>query len=129
MTPGEKLAETIDALELAKINSKRAQANADMEKIRIQRERRSEYLDKLEQYFYETIEAGKVPYKKETNYTHESWIKAARDGKASNQDLWDQFSKRLATQKLRAVVKEQDDGMGMKSWITITVDPIRPGTR
>ena len=50
-------------------------------------------------------------------------------GKAAHQDIWDGLRNWAREQALIVVAHEDHDGMGMDSWITLTADAVRPGTR
>ena len=128
MKLGEKLKQTLDELERAKINGIEAQHRADMEKIRKARADTKDWLDFIRETFVNQIEAGKVPLKKIENFDRESWLKKAVQGKAENQDLWNDFRQYWRSEGLEPEINEAHDGMGMKSWINFTVKvlPERP---
>ena len=116
MKLGEKLAKTFDELEAAKIKALADKAAADLAKVRRERETLNHFVDDFRQYLIDTITADKVPAKKVNDYTRQQWI---RDGLRN----W------AREQALIVVAHEDHDGMGMESWITLTADAVRPGTR
>ena len=61
MKLGDKLKQTLDELERAKINELDSQHRADMEKIRKARADTKDWLDNVKENFIIKIEAGKVP--------------------------------------------------------------------
>lgn len=128
MKLGEKLKQTLDELERAKINGIEAQHRADMEEIRKARADTKDWLDSIRETFVNQIEAGKVPLKKIENFDRQSWINKAVQGKAENQDLWNDFQQYWRSEGLDPEIKEAHDGMGTKSWINFTVKvlPKRP---
>jgi hypothetical protein len=122
MTLGEKLKATFAELEQAQIKGAEAQHNADMEKIRKERKDIEDKLDKMRDLFVEQIEAGKVPLKKIKNMEWKDWVKAAsRSGKASHQDLWNEFTNFWAKEGLSIRINDAHDGGGMEDWINVTL--------
>lgn len=123
MSLGDKLKKTIDELEAAGIRSAAAQANADLAAIRLARAEKARYIDSLKQKIVEAINAGRVPSIKEENYAHQTWIKAAKSGKGDFHNMWDEFVREMGQEKLKVVVSDAHDGVGMRDWLVITVVP------
>ena len=128
-TLGEKLSKTIDELEAAKIKELEAKAAADLAKVRKERQELFNFVDDFRQYLIDTIVAEKVPAKKVTSYDRQRWIRDAVKGSAAHQDIWNSLRDWAREQRLVIVAREEHDGMGMDSWITLTAEPVRPGTR
>ncbi len=129
MKLGEKLAKTVDELEAAKIKALEEKAAADLAKIRKERQELFNFVDDFRQYLIDTITAEKVPAKKVTNYDRQCWIREAVKGTAAHQDIWNGLRNWAREQALVIIAREDHDGMGMDSWITLTADAVRPGTR
>lgn len=128
-TLGDKLAKTIAELDAAKINTLDAQAIADLAKIRKDREALSTFVDNFRDYLIDSIMAEKVPARKVTDYTRQEWVRQAAKGSAAHQDIWNSLRNWASEQGLVVVVREEHDGQGMASWITLTVDTVRSSTR
>lgn len=126
---GEKLAETLDELEKAKIKGLEEQANADREKIRKERLKLTRLKDDTIASFTSSIEEGKVPLIKIKDYDRKKWVQDAVKNKASHQDIWDELSAWARQNALYIKVEDAHDGVGIESWINLTVVPVRPGTR
>ena len=122
MKLGEKLAKTFAELEVAKIKELEAKAAADLAKIRAEREVLDNFVNEFRQYVTDTITAEKVPAKKIRDYTRQQWIRDAVKGTAKHQDIWDGLRNWASNQALIIVPREQHDGVGMESWITLTID-------
>lgn len=128
-TLGEKLAKTIDELEAAKIKALEEKAAADLAKVRKERQELFNFVDDFRQYLIDTIVAEKVPAKKVTGYDRQKWIREAVKGDAKHQDIWNGLRDWAREQRMVVIAREDHDGMGIDSWITLTVEPVRPGTR
>lgn len=124
---GDQLKDILEELEAAKIKSLEEKANADREKIRKRRLEVYNFLNDFYGYVVKSIMQGRVPLKKVKDYDMQQWIRNARDGKAEHQDIWNEQQKRLSLNKLAYVIEEAHDGMGMESWINLSVAP-RIGT-
>jgi hypothetical protein len=122
---GEKLKATMALLAEAKVNAALAQSNADMERIRIKREKRVAFADRIMAEIVASITAGRVPYLKITNYDDRSWITSAEKGQAEFQNLWSDLIRELGKEKLELQIKIDHDGQGMKDWMIITVNPTK----
>jgi hypothetical protein len=126
---GDKLAKTIDELEAAKIKALNEKAAADLAKVRRERQELFNFVDDFRQYLIDVIVAEKVPAKKVANYDRQRWIRDAVKGNAAHQDIWNSLRDWAREQRITVVAREEHDGMGMESWITLTVEPVRAGTR
>lgn len=120
---GSKLKTTLVELEAANLKNLQDKANADIEKIRKQRQEKVELFEIITQTFINQIENNKVPYEKITNYTLQEWIRNARLGKAEFNDVWYQFVNYFKNEKCGVVIEEGHDGMGMESWIILSLTP------
>lgn len=126
MKLGEKLKQTLDELEQANIKGLEAQASADMEAVRRDRVDVEDWLNSIRFELVDQIEHGRVPLKKVKAYTRRIWLQAAKAGHAANQDLWNEFKQFWVREGLEIVLQEAHDGMGMESWINLTVKVLRP---
>lgn len=126
---GDKLAKTIDELEAAKIKALNEKAAADLAKVRRERQELFNFVDDFRQYLIDVIVAEKVPAKKVTNYDRQRWIRDAVKGNAAHQDIWNSLRDWAREQRMTVIAREEHDGMGMESWITLTAEPVRAGTR
>ncbi len=130
MKLGAKLQETIAELEAANIKGLAAQATADMTKIKAERDHFRIFLDNIREDFSATIKSGRVPMTKITESRHTDWLeKVSGSIDAPHQDLWNQFVSFFKTEALRVNVNNEHDGVGKHSWTTISVAPVKPGTR
>jgi hypothetical protein len=125
MKLGDQLQATITELEQAGIRAASEQAAADLKKVRADREARQFKLDQLKLNIVNLIKMDKVPFVKIDAYSEQKWFKDAHLGKAKNQELWTEFTKFFRNEKLEILINDQHDGQGMKSWITITVQPTK----
>ena len=126
---GSKLAATLDELESDKIKSVADKENADLEKIRKERAALEVLRDETINQITNSIESGKVPRIVVKSYEKRQWILDAVKGNAAHQAVWENLKSWARTNALVIRVIEEHDGGGMESWISITVDPVRPGTR
>lgn len=126
---GVKLSATIDELESAKIKSLADKSTADLEKIRKERAALEVLRDETIKQLTDSIESGKVPRIIVKSYEKRQWIRSAVKGDAPHQAVWENLKSWARTNALVIRVIEEHDGGGMESWISITVDPVRPGTR
>lgn len=128
MTLGEKLAKTLERLEQAKIKGLEAQAAANMEAVLRARQETEEWLEGIRTNFVAQIEKNRVPLKKVTNYNKQAWLRDAQKGTCPNYDLWSNFKLFWAKEGLEPVIEEGHDGMGMESWINLSLKvlPERP---
>jgi transcriptional accessory protein Tex/SPT6 len=128
MSLGEKLKKTLEELERAKIFLLEQQASTNMEKIRQERADTELWLDQIKQNLINQIEKDQVPLEKIKDHHWQSWINQAKNGQAANSDLWNKFRQFWNKEGLEPVLEEAHDGMGMQSWINLTVKvlPARP---
>lgn len=121
MKLGEKLKQTLDELEQAKINGLEAQASADMEAVRRARADVEDWLEHVRVDLVAQIERGRVPLKKVTDYNRQCWLREANKGHAANFDLWSKFRQFWVGEGLEPVLEEAHDGIGIDAWINLTV--------
>lgn len=126
---GDKLKQTLEELEQARIKGIEAQAAADMEAIRRTRAELEDWLEHTRLEFVSQIERGKVPLKKVKDYGRQEWLRSANKGHASNHDLWSKFRNFWIKEGLEPFLEEAHDGMGQESWINITVKVLPPRPR
>jgi len=128
MKLGEKLKKTLDELEQARIKGIEAQAAADMEAVRRARSDVEDWLEHTKVELVTQIEKGRVPLIKVTDYSRQNWLRDAKKGHASNYDLWTKFRNFWVKEGLEPSIEEAHDGMGIESWINLTVRvlPARP---
>ena len=124
MNYGEKLKKTIQQSETTKLNAVNTQVEqqnraALKERIKIER-----LITDLECDILYAIEIGSIPQIKVTDYSRRSLIDDSLSGKSKFQELWNQFTMRLQSVGLDLQVKYEHDGMGMESWLVISVDPL-----
>lgn len=129
MTLGEKLKQTLEELERARIEGLEKQAKADIEKIRREREDISDWLDHKSSQIVSQIEDSRVPLVKVKNYERQEWLRKAIKGSAEHQDLWNEFIRYWKAEGLAPKLEEAHDGMGMESWINLTVTVLPPRVR
>lgn len=121
MKLGDKLKQTLEELERARVNGIEAQAAANMEQIRRERDAIAEWLENIRLDFIEEINANKVPLKKIKAHERRVWLEKAIAGKAEHQDLWTMFTKFWASEGLDVAVLNAHDGVGQESWINLTL--------
>lgn len=130
MKLGEKLKQTVEELEAARVEGLQAQHNADLERIRRERQELQQWLNGTKDSIVGQINDGKVPLVKVKNYTRQEWVRnAVKTGKAEHQDLWNDFRQYFRSEGLEPDFTEGHDGMGMESWINITVKVLPPRPR
>ena len=123
MTLGNKLKKTLDELEVARIKGINAQHDADLEKIRKEREDISQFLNSINENFVQKIESEKVPLKKIDGWDKQKWVDMANKGCAKHQDLWNNFIEFWKVEDLKVKITHAHDGVGVKSWLEMTVVP------
>jgi hypothetical protein len=128
-TLGQKLAATLDDLEKAKIEGLEKQANADREKIRKERLSLTRLKDDTIASLTASIVDGRVPLIKIKDYDRKKWVQEAVKGKAAHQDIWNELTSWARSNALHMKIEDAHDGVGIESWINLTVVPVRPGTR
>jgi hypothetical protein len=129
MKLSEKLKNTLDDLEKAGIKNLQAQAAADMKKIRKEREEDQKYLDFKKASIVTAIDEGKVPLLKVKDYSRQDWLRSLDKGKGRNQDLWTDFRQYFRSEGIEVVLTEDHDGVGMESWINMSVKVLPPRVR
>lgn len=122
-TLGDKLKQTMNELEEARLKTLEEKANADMAKVRKEKAKKERLVSRIQNRIVAAIEAGKVPLVKIEAHDEQEWIRKAEKGKAEYQDLWSRLIQDLGQEKLRLVVSEGHDGMGVKGWINVSVEP------
>lgn len=126
---GDKLKKTLNELEQAKIKGLEAQAAADMEAVRRSRADVEDWLEHVKSELVTQINLGRVPLKKVKDYTRQCWLREANKGHAANFDLWSKFRQFWVLEGLEPVLEEGHDGVGVESWINLTVKILPPKAR
>lgn len=128
MKLAEILQNTLSDLEVARVKGIEAQHAADMEKIRKERNDITDWLNHVGEKMKGHILAGKVPLHKIDDYNRQAWVREAFSGKAKHIDLWKKFVNDWTREGLEPVMHEAHDGVGIHSWINLTVKilPKRP---
>lgn len=126
---GDKLKKTLNELEQAKIKGIEAQAEADMEAVRRTRADVEDWLEHVKNELVAQINLGRVPLKKVKDYNRRVWLQEAKKGHAANFDLWSKFRQFWVSEGLEPVIHEAHDGMGIESWINLTVEILPPRAR
>jgi hypothetical protein len=121
MNLGKKLKQTLIELEKARVEGIERQAKAAELKIRRERQEIEDRLNKIKDSFVTQIEMGEVPSEKIKNYSQQRWFMGAKANKIDHQDLWDNFAQFWRSEGLEIELVEEHDGMGMESWIRITL--------
>lgn len=129
MKLGDKLKQTLEELERARIEGLEAQAAAELAKIRKERDALAKWLEEIRLDFIDQINASKVPLKRVKNYEREAWLKKAISGKAEHQDIWNTFTKFWVSEGLDVAVLDGHDGMGTDSWLNVTLKVMPPRHR
>ena len=120
---GDKLQTTITTFKKALIKTLQDQANADLARVQKEFDKRSKFVKKIRNSIMSQIESGKVPYVKITLHNDKEWILLAEKGAAPHQELWASLIREFGQEKLRLVVSEEHDGMGMEDWVVVTAVP------
>lgn len=125
----EKLKKTLEELEQARVKGIEAQAAADMEAIRRARADLEDWLEHVRVKLISQIDRGRVPLKKVRDYNRQDWLRSANKGHATNHDLWTKFRAFWVKEGLEPVLEEAHDGVGVESWINLTVKLLPPRPR
>jgi hypothetical protein len=119
MSLGDKLQATITELD----DAKASHHDANLALIRQRKQDRQEWGSSIYTQIVDSIESGKVPAIKVTDYADRNWIKAAIKGNAEFQDTWNLLLSMLGKEKLTLIASEDHDGGGIRQWTTIKVEP------
>lgn len=124
MDYGEKLKKIIQNAEASKIDAECAQIEkrnraALKERMKIER-----LVADLNCDIMYAIERGTIPNIDVKNYALQDLVKDALTGNSKYQDVWNQFTKNLQASGLKIKITHAHDGMGMESWLIISVDPL-----
>jgi hypothetical protein len=129
MKLGEKLKQTLNELEQARIKGLEAQAATELEKVRKERAELEMWINSIRDNFIAQINASRVPYDKIYDYTQKEWIRKAINGSAPHSDLWSKFRQFWNKEGLAPIIEEEHDGLGVESWINITLTILPPRPR
>ena len=125
----EKLKETQDFLEDAKIKSLKEKEEAELDKLKKEKQDIEKFVSGLQSKIIEKIENGKIPTVKIDNYDRIKWIKDAQENKAKFSSIWNNMVLYFKSERLQVKVTDDHDGMGMKIWIVVSVDLVKNGYR
>jgi len=125
MTLGNRLAATLREIDERKLHAADLRTDKDREKLRKERLGKVEFIATIIAHTTRKIDTGLVPSLKIDNYASQKWIRAAIQGKAQHQDLWNDLTRWAADAELEIVIREENDGAGICGWITITAIPAR----
>lgn len=123
MSLGQTLANTIEENRIRNIHEQAVKDAAERRKIEEKRASISLMLTKTRNTLIAHIESRTKPHTTIKEYDHQQWIRAAQKGKAQHQDLWTEFQDWAQSEDLTIAVLEEHDGVGIQSWIAITVAP------
>jgi hypothetical protein len=131
MTLGEKLKATIKAEEAAKVEAARKIAEEIARRLAKQTRERQTLIYNIKDEIIAKIEDGKKPaYKLYGPTDVRAWINAwylRSDGRPmEDRDVWVDLQDWLKAEGLRLKITEDHDGMGMRDWLVIGVEPL-PG--
>lgn len=126
MSLGSTLAHTLEENRQRNLQAKAAKDAADKRKIEEERRSYELMITKTRNTLINQIEGGLTPHAKVTAYEHQQWIRKAQKGQATHQDLWVAFYDWATQEELTLIISEEHDGMGMQSWIGVSVEPLTP---
>lgn len=126
---GAKLQNIITEYETLGITTTAAQHSSDLDELRKKAEMRKVYLDACRDNFIRSIEQGKIPYIKETDFNHKQWWQKAKEGKAEFQSLYQDFIQHLKSEGMTLNTSLMHDGGGMEDWLVLTLMPSKSKTR
>jgi hypothetical protein len=140
MTLGEKLKNTLAAMEQANILKFESKISADLSKIIKERNHIEATLKKMQETFVKQINNHQIPFKKIPDGAFNNWIKSYWLGYgdkavkhdpsgATHTDLWYAFVNAWATEGLAVKVKTIVEGPEFNSRNVITLDVLAQGRR
>lgn len=126
MTLGNILKNTIDQKLRTEEKKKLEKQLREETKEKQERDELQRYLQHIKDQMIASIKDGKIPSYSVNAYHKQSWVISAvtPNTTAKNQDLWDEFHQFWKSEDLDVIVKNDHDGIGMKSWITISLNPL-----
>ena len=92
------------------------------------RKRAENLIEGAKSSIIEGVEAGLIPRFKVSDYGDQKWVRAAQKGQAENIDVWNGFEAWACDNGLKIIAREEHDGVGMHSWITLAVEPVSSET-
>lgn len=110
-----------------------AKAKAEADKVEAQRRRdekarraQQNIVDRFIEHVNEKIAQGRVPRFKVENFVLQQWVKqcTSRGCDPEGYDIWLQAAKWAFSEGLEVKVVDEHDGMGMKSWVSLVVQPM-----
>ena len=124
MKLGQRLQNIIDEKNREKANAKALEEKRRLEEKARVRARRIHMVDAAINVFVDSIESGKIPTYMVKNYDDQRWIENAVAKTADDQSVWDIFTQWAKDNGLQVVVKHYHDGVGIRSWIVLSVEPL-----
>lgn len=124
MNLGQSLKNTLDTLSAQNLRESEARDAEALRKIKRERQKLEKLVEKIRQHIETKIKEGAVPSKKVDDYSDQSWIRSAAKGDAKHNDIWNEFTAWLGANGLALDLREDHDGVGIKSWITVRVKPL-----
>lgn len=118
-----QLKNTITRMEEARISGIAAQNAAETAKIEREKRELQSYLDLTRKDLVDQIEMGKVPLVEIRDYNKQRMWRDARGQQAPHQHMWNSFFGFFDSEDLTVKLTDDHDGVGMHSWINITVVP------
>ena len=121
-TLGEQLKANQEAIK-ARENSKLYRKSID-ETIKREKERSSiKYLlETIMNGIVGDLARGKVPAVNVKDYNNQEWLRAAASNcPVHDNDLWQEFKTTLRNEELDLQLLDEHDGVGISSWIVVTV--------
>lgn len=117
---GDKLKSIVDELNDANIKNEEDRANADIEIIRKNKQKKIIEIEEIKKNIVDQIKNDKFPYVKITDDSLRNWIMSAKKGNAEFQEVWSAFVTYFKYEKCSVIIKEENKNT---PYITITLEP------
>lgn len=125
----DKLEKIENLLEEAKVKTIEEKEKADLEKLMKEKADLEIFVSNIKEEIIQKIENGKIPLIKIKSFDKIKWINDASANRAKFSSVWNDMISFFKKERIKVVVRDEHDGMGMESWITITVELIKSGYR
>lgn len=126
MSLGKKLAATIAKAEAEKIRAEDLADAKRREAMEKRRAARQALVDDIKETVIAKIPEGLIPSIRVTNYENQRWLRECQKGKAECIDIFERLQNWATENEIGLTFKEDHDGAGIESWITVKVIPIEP---
>ena len=126
MSLGSKLADTVERARAANVALEKMWDARAREKAERLREKDSGLIEKLRTQITHNIEDGLIPAVKVSSYEEQEKLRQWGRGNGENLDLFESFQAWAAENEIALNFREDHDGGGMSSWITVIVTPAEP---